>query len=187
MTSQLERWQGDFGQEYTDRNQIDWRTRVEGFRSLIPGGVASVFEVGVNKGHNLEALQEVGLLAYGCEPAAYPRAQAKKAGLRVCGCSVYSLGGHGKADLVLTSGVLIHVPPGKLDEALGQIYRLSRKWILAIEYDGDDQVVPYRGFGDMLWRRDYGQHFERATEAKVCSRWLDVPGFDGATCWLLKK
>jgi SAM-dependent methyltransferase len=60
MTYQRKIWEGDFGKAYTDRNVIDWRTRLPAFRKMLDGLlVEQVCEVGCNRGHNLIALAEL--------------------------------------------------------------------------------------------------------------------------------
>ena len=189
MSSQLDRWQGEFGRAYTDRNQVDWHTRVGALKRIIPRDVSSVLEVGANRGHNLVALKSLGLDARGCEPADYARAEAVNQGLLVCACSVYDLydGGH-TSDLVMTCGVLTHVPPARLDDALGRIVDVARRYVLAIEYDGNDESIEYRGHQDMLWKRDYGKHYRRLfPELRVVQEGVLASEFDGAAYWLLQK
>jgi len=189
MTSQLERWQGEFGREYTDRNQVDWHTRVATLKRIIPRDVASVLEVGCNRGHNLIALKSLGLDAIGCEPGDYARLEAVQQGLLVCGCSVYDLDkANHTSDLVMTSGVLIHVPPARLDGALRQIVGSAKRYVLAIEYDGHDEAIEYRGHRDMLWKCNYGKHYQRLFPGlRLVDVGTDVPGFERATFWLLQK
>jgi len=189
MSSQLDRWQGEFGEAYTRRNQVDWHTRVATLKRIIPRDVASVLEVGCNRGHNLIALKSLGLDAIGCEPGDYARLEAVQQGLLVCGCSVYDLDKvNHVSDLVMTSGVLIHVPPGRLDVALKNIVKTAKRYVLAIEYDGQDEAIEYRGHQDMLWKRNYGKHYQRLFPGlKLVDVGTDVPGFERATFWLLQK
>lgn len=190
--TQLERWRGDFGVAYTDRNQVDWRTRVDTLKEIVPTDIRSVLEVGTNRGHNLLALEDAfskRLRVFGVEPAEYARKQAREQGLLVYNRSVYNLPRLHRFDLVFTSGVLIHVPPERLDEALRNIYAASAKYVLAIEYQAsDDTTVHYRGHDDMLWKRDYGQHYQRLfPDLTLQGTGDDIAGFDGATWWLLSK
>ncbi len=193
VSSQLDRWTGEFGREYTDRNLVEWSSRVDGFRRMIPPKVKSVFEVGVNRGHNLRAIRQLNVpLVQGCEPSLYPREFAAKDNAGVCVCSVYDLNEwHNAAsfDLVFTSGVLIHIPPEQLDEALTQIHRLASKYVLAIEYDSqEDTAIEYRGQTDMLWKRNYGKHYTRLfPDLKLVDVGQASAGFDRATYWLLEK
>ncbi len=189
LISQLDRWTGEFGREYTDRNVVAWWTRVEGFRQMIPHDVKTVLEVGCNRGHNLLALSELGIGdVLGVEPMRYARDAARKTGCRVSNHSIYTVHDIGKRDLVMTSGVLIHVPPESLVLALANIHAASRKYILAIEYDGDDEAIDYRGHDDMLWKRNIGAHYTRLfPDLKLVDVGVAPAGFEEATFWLLKK
>ena len=63
-------------------------------------------------------------------------------------------------DLVFTSDVLIHVSPKHLAKALGEIIRVSRRFVLGFEFYADKpQAVVYRGHRDLLWRRNYKQEY----------------------------
>jgi len=60
MAYQLEVWEGEFGKAYTDRNVIDWRTRLPAFQQMLGGlPIKRVLEVGCNRGHNLVCLAEL--------------------------------------------------------------------------------------------------------------------------------
>ncbi len=189
MSSQLDRWTGEFGREYTDRNQVDWRSRVDGFRQMLPDDVVDVLEVGSNRGHNLLALKEaLAVPVYGIEPNEYARSFAWEKDLLVFDSTVYDLSDRRTYDLVFTSGVLIHVPPDRLDEALWNIYQVSGRYILAIEYDGDDEAIDYRGHTDMLWKRNIGAHYTRLfPDLQLVDVGVAPAGFEEATFWLLKK
>lgn len=39
---QLAQWQGDFGEQYTRRNDVPWQSRVAALDSLLPRGIESV-------------------------------------------------------------------------------------------------------------------------------------------------
>jgi hypothetical protein len=44
---------------------------------------------------------------------------------------------------------------------LESIYRVSRRYILAIEYFAeDDTVLNYRGHDNLLWKRDFGKRYQ---------------------------
>lgn len=191
MSTQLERWQGEFGADYTRRNVVDWRTRVDTFRRLIPADVNDALECGANKGHNLQALASLGLIVRGVEPSEFARGIAVTDGLPVSAGDIYAVPyGDAEFDLSFTSGVLIHVPPDRLDDALAEMARVSRRYVLAIEYAGDDEAVDYRGHADMLWRRDYGAHYRRVCpelRLRESGELTIAEGFDRATFWLMEK
>ena len=185
-------WQGEFGEAYTKRNRVDWRTRVDGFAAMLGGvPVGSALEVGCNRGHNLVALRSLGWQAKGVEPQPYARGLAQRGMLDVQPGSVYEIPfGDASFDLVFTSGVLIHVPPGRLHEAMRELARVSRRYLLAVEYHSPvDERIVYRGHDDLLWKRDYGAHYLAAVPGlEVVRSGVAPSGFEQVdTWWLLEK
>ena len=58
---QLNKWKSNFGVEYTDRNKISPKCRVNAFKSMLTGlDVDKILEIGCNVGHNLVAISEIG-------------------------------------------------------------------------------------------------------------------------------
>jgi pseudaminic acid biosynthesis-associated methylase len=63
-------------------------------------------------------------------------------------------------DLVLTSGVLIHIAPEDLPKALREVYRCTRQWIWGFEYYSPQPVeVRYRDQQGLLWKMDYASRY----------------------------
>ena len=115
MAHQVKVWEGEFGRAYTDRNVIDWRTRLPGFRQMLDGlPIEQVFEVGCNRGHNLVALVELleeGSNVVGIEPNRYALELARGSGAKGKVLQGHAFGlpfRNGHFDLVYTAGVLIH-------------------------------------------------------------------------------
>lgn len=197
MQSQLDSWKGDFGKAYTDRNHIDWRERVPAFRQMLADiNPSHVLEVGCNRGHNLAALREVlGPAAEiaGIEPNPYALEIARSTGAtRVLQGDIYHLPFEdGAFDLVLTAGVLIHIPLAMLDTALGELHRCSRRFLLAIEYAAaEETTIPYRGRDDLLWKRDFLKHYRNQFPSLRVARqgqWREEHGFDPTSWWLMDK
>ena len=139
------KWASEFGTEYTQRNNPDIEARRKIFRELLSDFYCFDFlEVGCNKGHNLEALyiQDLVTDLVGVDVSEEALKQAK-AGL-VLKSSAYNLPFlDNYFELVFTAGVLIH-----LDDylkAMKEIYRVSSKYILTIEYfDKEPRKIEYR-------------------------------------------
>jgi spore coat polysaccharide biosynthesis protein SpsF len=196
MTQQLLAWKGAFGTAYTDRNRMDYRLRVPGFRRMV-GELAlrRVLEVGCNSGHNLRALGEVlGPEAeiVGVEPNDYARQVAAAEGTRVVEGSVFQLPFEdGYFDLVFTAGVLIHLATEDLPAALKELYRCSRRYLLAVEYFAEQEtMITYRGWDNLLWKRDFLGHYRRQFPdlTLVDTGTLNEPQvWDDCTWWLLDK
>jgi pseudaminic acid biosynthesis-associated methylase len=193
MTQQLEAWSGEFGKQYTDRNQVDWLTRVPFFRSMVEGLLLSrVLEVGCNRGHNLVALGAIlGTEAelIGVEPGAYARQIALAAGIDVRDGDAFSLPfPDGHFDLVFTAGVLIHVALEDLPRAMREVYRCSRRYLLAVEYfSEEDTAIHYRGHQDLLWKRDFQRHYQTLFPGLTITRQGYFEQWDRANWWLLEK
>ncbi len=195
---QLQMWQGDFGKAYTDRNLADAHQRSTGFAKMLSGlPLRGVLEVGCNRGHNLAAIAEVlgtGVELAGVEPNPYALQIAQRIpGIRAVSGNAYALPFPDAGfDLVFTCGVLIHIPPSDLPRAIAEIYRVSRRYILAVEYfSPEDTAIDYRGHKDLLFKGDfkkyYQQQFPSLRLAATGEFADDEHGFAQSTWWLLSK
>ena len=195
---QLKIWKGDFGKAYTWRNTIDWRTRVRAFEKMLEGlPVEMLLEVGCNRGHNLIALShlvEDPRVIVGIEPNRVALDQARKASdrVKVLPASAFALPFKECCfDLVFTAGVLIHIPLPQLPDAISEIYRVSSRYILAIEYYAEQETaLMYRGYEKLLWKRDFLKSYkEQFSDLKLIRSglWGLEDGFDQTKWWLLEK
>lgn len=146
-------WQGKFGDEYTLRNDYDPSARQLFFDRIIPKDVYFILEVGCNRGKNLDILAKK-YTVFGVEPNDKARMLAKQRHPFVYPGMAEQLPFRPRSvDLVLTCGVLMHIPDKRLPNALENIWRVTRKYALIIEYQGDNEAVTYRGKHGMLWKR----------------------------------
>jgi pseudaminic acid biosynthesis-associated methylase len=195
-TPQLALWRSEFGRAYTDRNDRERPERVASWRRLL-GGIAPAraLEVGCNVGWNLIYLERLGVgELYGIEPqpAAVEAARQRRPQFNVLHGTAFDLPFRDAMfDLVFTSGVLIHIAPGSLARALDEMYRVSRRWIAAIEYDHPhEQEIEYRGHAGALWKRDHGAAWlHRHPDLRpVCRLELGTEyGYDDCTAHLFEK
>jgi spore coat polysaccharide biosynthesis protein SpsF len=190
MNKQAESWAGEFGDQYLGRNRVDWRSRV-GFWDTIVGvtGARSVSEFGCNAGWNLSAIKRAhpDVATFGIDVNENAIEQAISAGLDVIPGSILTV----PAELVFTSGVLIHIPPEALQEVMQHIVDASYDYVLAVEYEshsGEEEEINYRGNDEMLWRRDYGRLYQEMG-LEMVDKWTigDEHGFDSCTAWLMRK
>jgi pseudaminic acid biosynthesis-associated methylase len=195
-TAQLGLWKSDFGREYTDRNDHEKPERIATWRRLLEHmRPQRAVEVGCNVGWNLAYLKQLGVPElYGIEPQAYAvkRARARAPELGVLQATAFDLPFRDAwFDLAFTSGVLIHISPADVGRALDEIYRVSRRWIVAIEYDGpEEQEIHYRGHAGALWKRDHGALWHaRHPDLRLLARFeLGVAdGYDDCTAHLFEK
>jgi SAM-dependent methyltransferase len=168
---------------------------------LLPRGCQSVLEIGANVGQNLDVISHLteGEL-YACEPNAMARAELTElfAGMgeprgQVTADAADKLSFPDQvADLVFTCGVLIHIPPNKLAASMQEMHRTARRWIIVGEYFApSEEMVPYRGHDNALWRRDYGSLFLDAFSDLHCLAtlfaWKRMTGIDNITFWVFEK
>ena len=196
--NQLDTWEGKFGKDYTDRNVIEWRERLDAFKEVLSGlPIQSILEVGCNRGHNLLSLTELlpaDSQVVGIEPNQYAReiARAASAKIGVLEGNAYDLPfKDGYFDVVFTAGVLIHISPSNLQTAISEIYRVSKRYILAIEYfSEEEEIVNYRGHTDLLWKRNFLKIYQQAFDDLKLIRngyWGDEKGFFRSHWWLFEK
>lgn len=195
-SDQLDLWRSEFGRAYTDRNDRARPERVHTWARLLEGlAPRRVLEVGCNVGWNLSYLAELGYeKLFGVEPQAYAveRARLRAPSLDVVRGDAFDLPFRdGWFDLAFTSGVLIHIAPDALPAALAEIYRVSRRWIVAIEYDGPvEQEIRYRDHSRALWKRNHGAIWQRQyPELRLVRRVElgDAAGYDDCTAHVFEK
>lgn len=195
---QLNTWHGEFGNAYTDRNPVDWQVRLPAFQTALEGlHLPRVLEVGCNRGHNLVALSkclgsETEII--GLEPNDYALsiAQTLDAPVTAHHGDVFDIPFEdGRFDLVFTSNVLIHISLENLPLALNEIYRVSNRYILAIEYFAESETeIFYRGHSALLWKRDFPKHYHEQFPNLTMIRngyWEPEDGFDRSHWWLFEK
>jgi len=204
-TPQLELWRGDFGEAYTARNAGNSQSvpaRVAMWAAILERMVGnpptSILEIGSNVGNNLHALRALtGASFYALEPIARAREVLIADGIVDAG---HALDGSassiqlldGAVDMVFTSGVLIHIHPRDLLKSCTEMYRVSARYVVCIEYFSDnEETVSYRGQDEALFKRDFGGYWMdnfpnlRLLGYGFC--WKRVTGLDNLTWWAFEK
>ncbi len=197
MNRQLQEWENEFGKEYTNRNLVDWQDRLPAFQHMLRGlSLDRILEVGCNRGHNLVALSKFleDTDIVGVEPNQYA--------LEIARAATPKFGAlHGNIfdipfkndyfDCVFTSGVLIHISLKDLPSALAEIHRVSKRYILAIEYfSEEEEVIQYRGKDELLWKRNFLKHYQSQFQdlALIQSGYWDAEhNYEKTHWWLLEK
>lgn len=162
--STQEFWSKDGGDEYTLRNaDVDWRKRASFWRDTIPKEVLTVFECGTNVGANLRAIRACrAVQVQGVELNQLAVDVAVARGLAVQQQDLLTMQAFPLADLVFTCGVLIHMSPEQIGDAMEQVAALSKRYVMAVEYmDETETMVNYRGSDGLLWRRNYAKLYEQ--------------------------
>jgi pseudaminic acid biosynthesis-associated methylase len=200
-TEQERFWAGEFGDAYMARNRgpelLAAKLALLAKILSSAGPVRSVIELGANVGLNLEAFHK---LLPAAELSAVEINHKAAAELRrfewfkTYETSVFAFEPEAPADLVLTSGLLIHIHPQKLAEVYRTIYAASRRYICLIEYYNPTPVeVPYRGQREKLFKRDFaGELLDGYPDLRLCAygfqyhRDYNFP-IDDATWFLMEK
>jgi spore coat polysaccharide biosynthesis protein SpsF len=200
-----ETWRGSFGDAYTDRNartaeSLDSRGRMfsRALGSLSLDKQSRVLEIGTNIGMNLSALSarvDAALFGVDVNERALRRADGEPdlAGrVRLAVAQAEHLPfADGTMDLVLTCGVLIHIPPDRLKDACAEIVRVSRRYVFCAEYFSPrPEEIVYRGEPGLLFRRDFGafflDHWPALRLVDYGFLWKRVE-FDDVTWWLFEQ
>jgi len=166
-------WKGKRGQEYTGRNPQnpqemdalylrDYGVTRSDMDKRFVGNLSRdirILEVGCNIGVQLWMLHNMGFRhLYGIDvqpikkagPFAFVLSPAQKIPFK-----------DNYFDLVLTSGLLIHIPPDELLMVMGEMNRVAKDKIWGFEY-GAEETTPleYRGETGLLWKANYGGLFQ---------------------------
>lgn len=191
--STLDLWRGNFGNSYHDRNKF-LPEHVRPLFARILGEYepfGSVLEVGCGLGHNLMAIDAE--TRSGIEPNKAAREEALRAhhpALNAIDADAADLPyASDSYDLVLTCGLLIHIPPQDIQQVVEEIARVSSKLVLCIEYNAvEEEMREYRGVKDALWVRPYGKLFQTWGGMKLLAHDdEDTQLHPGCSWWLCEK
>lgn len=175
-TEQESFWAGEFGDQYTERNQGMQiiAANLSLFSRVIERtqSVRSVIEFGANIGLNLAALR---MLVPGVELSAIEINRKavdtleKQGGIKVYPQSILEFQPDYSRDLVLIKGVLIHINPDSLPDVYELLHRTSKRYICVAEYYNPSPLeVPYRGNEDRLFKRDFpGEMLDRFPDLRL--------------------
>lgn len=166
-------WSEEFGNAYTARTLGRVRNNEAMFYTmqLAIRDPESVLEFGAGAGENILAMKAywpaTKYAAVEINPKAYKHLSQIK-GLDIHLESVYDVDVE-PAEMVLTKGLLIHIPPERINDVYDQLYKHSRRYIVICEYYNPVPVeIPYRGHAGRLWKRDFaGEIMERFPDMKL--------------------
>jgi pseudaminic acid biosynthesis-associated methylase len=186
----VELWSSTFGDDYTNRNQVDWRLRMPFWKMIEERtGARSYFELGCNAGWNLSAIrrQFPDVNVVGSDINEQASRQAHMARLNVINMLDFIKEVPGKFEMVFTAGVLIHIEPEHLKDVMQDLIAKSLRYVLAIEYAAEvETIVEYRGHTEKCWKRPYGKLY-----ADLGLMLIDHgnagEGFDQCHYWLMEK
>lgn len=175
MSEQEMFWKGMFGDKYTTRNDecmdVLYKRQYGITRSELNREFLSnidmnlnILEVGCNRGLQLQMLYSQGyhsLWGMDINEKALDIARNSNNYVVVEG-SVFDIPFIDNSfGLVFTSGLLIHIHPNKLKDAIKELYRVSSKYIWCFEYYSEKcKSIVYRGHKNKMWRNDFKRVFQ---------------------------
>ena len=197
-TKRLEElWHGEFGDDYTIRNQEAGNNRSQFWSAIMAEfPVQRVLEVGCNVGGNLRWVGshlpqshvygvDINLKALKALRQALPDVNALYSPARELPFRDRWF------DLVFTMGVLIHQPPDVLPIVMAEIVRCSSRFVLCGEYFSiEPTAVAYRAQTGALFKRDFGGLYQalfpdlRLRKEGFLSK---AQGWDDVTYWMFEK
>lgn len=192
-------FEGDFGTEYTVRNQVLPEMRQPFFAKVLErtDGVRTICELGANRGHNLEAISNLSnkFELTGVEINKTAIEELKKIPkINTIQSSIQDLNPKQKFDLCFTCGVLIHINPNDLPLIYQKIYDISSRYILINEYFNPVPVeVNYRGHSNKLFKRDFASEVIDQFKNKISVidygfLWKRLnPAWDNTSWFLMEK
>ncbi|KKN46135.1 hypothetical protein LCGC14_0676060 [marine sediment metagenome] len=154
-------WMGNFGIKYTIRNKIQPTKLIPFFKKVLKDiQVNKILEVGCNRGHNLEAINYCGgydLYGIDINPYSIILARESREITFTVGNMFDILYKENFFDLVMTVGVLIHIDPMDLKNAITELLRVSKKYILMMEYNYEFDNFEKLQYRDNvgLWRGNF--------------------------------
>jgi pseudaminic acid biosynthesis-associated methylase len=157
-------WAGDFGTQYSQRNQGDrlLAANLDFFSKALrqAHGLNTCIEFGANIGMNLKALkllypqQEQNGIEINADAAAELAEVISPT--HVHQGSILDFIPHKTWDLTLIKGVLIHINPDELPGVYDKLVQTCGRYLLVAEYYNPSPVtIPYREHSDRLFKRDF--------------------------------
>ena len=156
-------WSGNFGIRYTIRNKIIPEKLVPFYKKALKDlEVEKILEVGCNRGHNLKAISYCGQYdLYGIDINPYSILIAREMKeINFANGNIFDiLYKDNYFDLVMTVGVLIHIDPHDLKNAIKELLRVSSKYYLMMEYNYEFEEFEKIEYRDSvgLWRGNFKQ------------------------------
>ena len=193
-------WEREFGDEYIKRN-IDVKDRRKFWEDFIKdlypweevfSHKRIILEVGCGIGVNLKAIQLAFPTAYlwgiDVNDMAIKMVNMSQ-GIYAIKSTVQDIEFPSKMfDLVYSCGVLIHIPNEGIQKAISEMKRVSKRYVLIMEYYAKEEVVvKYQGEKNALFKRPYGELFLKDDKWDLVSQGAPSEGFDKIVYWLFKR
>jgi pseudaminic acid biosynthesis-associated methylase len=170
-TEQEAFWAGDFGNSYIERNQGDalMASNIDFFSKSLKcaRGIQTCIEFGANIGMNVRAIKllfpSIEVSAVEINKTAAMQLSEVIPPEKIYNTSILDFQPLLTYDLTLIKGVLIHINPNELPQVYDKLVDSCGRFLMVAEYYNPSPVtIPYRGYSDRLFKRDFaGEIMER--------------------------
>ena len=178
-TEQEAFWAGDFGNEYIKRNQGNalLASNLIFFSKALRDtrNIKTAIEFGANIGMNLKALKllyptlDLHAIEINADAARELEQVIPIDNIYQSSILDWTPPPQRKWDLVLIKGVLIHINPAELNQVYDKLVAATSRYLMVAEYYNPVPVaIPYRGYTDRLFKRDFaGEIIDRHPEMQL--------------------
>ena len=145
--------------KYTDENKQDLQSSRFDliYSATMILNAKKVCEAGCNIGNNLTAFPtDYDITGFDMNEYAIQQAKSKfpKFNFSIQNITGTSFSDN-EFDLVFTRGVLIHIHSNAINNSMNELLRISNKWVLNLEYFGEDgKMIDWKRGKDLLWYRN---------------------------------
>lgn len=153
------KYNSDIWDEYTKENEESFQEPLSNFIynvSLVLGA-KKILEAGCNIGNNLRSFpSDSEVFGLDMNEKALEIAKSRSPNFNFKQGSLTKIPFEDNFfDLVFTRGVLIHIHPDDVSDAMKELLRVSKKWIFNLEYFGEDnKMIKWKRGDKLLWYRD---------------------------------
>lgn len=210
MDDPIEYWKGEFGRAYQQRNKVTEKELDNRWKfwkkvlNAVPTIPDSFLEIGAGNGANIKVLDQLLLWRTTGKTSKIPLLNATEpnldANVKLTDLPLkYIYPDYlpylrsvkdNQFEFVYTYGVLIHVNPRDLRDAIDEMIRVSSKYIMCAEYFAPEcEELEYRGMDNLLWRNNFGKFFldKELSLIDYGFMWKEATGLDNITYWVFRK
>lgn len=174
----LLKYNSDIWNEYTKENEESYQELLSNFifNASLVLGAKKILEAGCNIGNNLKSFPsdyevfgvDMNEMALKIAKSKFPNFNFKQGSLTKIPFEDNFF------DLVFTRGVLIHIHPNDVNDAMKELLRVSKKWVFNLEYYGEDnKMIKWKRGDELLWYRDIEKRWKELG-VKVLSS-IEIP------------
>lgn len=187
-------WEGDFGDAYTERN-AKYPNRQKFWRWFLKDkNIETILEIGCNRGFNLAPIsrgnREAHIWGVDINKRALHLLHKNHPHINGGWADVFELPFMSEwFDFVFCVGLLIHIHPNNLHQAINEMWRVCGRYLMVAEYYSPNwEELPYYGQRNALFKGPYGEFVEGVIGKKPIQSGLleSSDGFDNVTFWLFE-